>query len=100
VTTSADAAEPRAPLNAWCALDAESVPAETKARPAAPATILLARENPFLSRDVDAEEEESNDPLAFAKSGFSSAVFVTVVFIIVCDDKKKKQKLQLFSAQV
>ena len=98
MTTSADAAEPR-PLNAWCALDAESVPAETKARPAAPATILLARENPF-AREVDAEEEESNDPLAFAKSGFSSAVFVTVVFIIVCDDKKKKQKLQLFSAQV
>ena len=90
MTTSADAAEPR-PLNAWCALDAESVPAETKARPAAPATILLARENPFATREVDAEEEESKDPLAFAKSGFSSAVFVTVVFIICAIIRKRNR---------
>jgi len=42
---------------------------------------LLARENPF--REVEADEEESNEPLAFAKSGFSS---VLVVFIIVMLD--------------
>tara|TARA_B100000482_G_scaffold178187_1_gene149105 strand:+ start:1004 stop:1255 length:252 start_codon:yes stop_codon:yes gene_type:complete len=57
---------------------------------------LLARENPF-AREVDAEEEESNDPLAFTKSGFSSAVFVVVVFIIATI--KKKQKLQLERAK-
>jgi hypothetical protein len=52
---------------------------------------LLARENPF-AREVDAEEEEeSKDPLAFAKSGFSSVVFM-VVFIIAMVVSCKKEK--------
>jgi len=53
---------------------------------------LLARENPF-AREVDEmeEEDDSNDPLAFAKSGFSSVVLLVVVFIIAMVLSCKKE---------